>query len=230
MNSEVIPPAPIPAPSSATQTAYRTLRRMILTGALKPGEKLKIGRLREHLGTGASPIREALSLLTSDNLVDRIDQRGFRAAPMSRANFAEILGMRCVLEDMALRQSLAHRTDAWEERVVLCHHRLARTGSPQSSDREYEGRHKAFHMALLSDCPGPILRKFCSQLYDLNIRYRYLAGRGETYRHRDVSGEHAAILDAVMSGDADRASATLIGHYRETGASVAAMLDGMEPG
>ena len=65
--------------SSATRSAYVSLREMILTGKLAAGEKLKIEQLRAMLDTGASPVREALSLLTSDMLVERLDQRGFRA-------------------------------------------------------------------------------------------------------------------------------------------------------
>ena len=68
---------PASSESSATQKTYQALRGLIVTGAIKPGEKLKIEGLRQRLSTGASPIREALSLLTSDNLVERIDQRGF---------------------------------------------------------------------------------------------------------------------------------------------------------
>jgi len=83
------------ADGSATQRTYRTIRRMIVTGEVRPGEKLKIEGLRLRLDTGASPIREALSLLTSEHLVERIDQRGFRAAPTSRKNFDEILLLRC---------------------------------------------------------------------------------------------------------------------------------------
>ena len=51
---------------SVTQRTYQTLRKLIVTGVLKPGEKLKIEGLKKKLDTGASPIREALSLLTSD--------------------------------------------------------------------------------------------------------------------------------------------------------------------
>lgn len=198
---------------------------MIVTGELKPGEKLKIDRLRARLGTGTSPLREALSLLTSDNLVERIDQRGFRAAPVGLGNFEEILAMRCALEDMALRRSLASRTDDWEERVVLGHHRMMR--AQRQSPGDFEALHKAFHMALLSGCDGPILLRFCSQLYDLNIRYRFLAGSGLDYARRDVGAEHAAILDAVVAGDAEQASAALRLHYERTGAFVAAVLEGM---
>lgn len=201
---------------SATQKAYLALRQMIVTGEIKPGEKLKIEGLRERLQTGASPIREALSLLTSDNLVERLDQRGFRASPTSRANFEEILLLRCELESMALRQSIANRTQDWEENIVVCQHRLLR--AKNSERTSYEEVHKAFHMALLSKCESPILLKFCSQLYDLNIRYRYLAGSALNYKQRDVSNEHQNILGAAVDGNADQAAEHLLSHYRKTGA------------
>ena len=167
---------------SATHRAYRMLRNMIVVGELKPGEKLKIDGLRKRLDTGASPIREALSLLTSDNLVERIDQRGFRTAEVSAANFGEILKLRCVLEDLALRESIANHTEEWEEQVVLTHHRMLRA---QNDDKKnFEELHKTFHMALLANSRSPILLKFCSQLYDLNIRYRFLAGHALDYQQR----------------------------------------------
>ncbi|MDV7144717.1 GntR family transcriptional regulator [Tropicimonas sp. TH_r6] len=202
--------------ASATQKAYLALRRMIVVGELQPGEKLKIDRLRARLNTGASPIREALSLLTSDLLVERLDQRGFRAAPTSHENFVEILTLRCELEEMALRQSIANADEAWEDALVLAHHKMAREG--RGDLESFEERHKAFHMALLANCNSPILMKFCSQLYDLNIRYRYLAGNALNYQKRDVSTEHSAILEAAVDRNADLAAERLLSHYHQTGA------------
>lgn len=202
--------------TSATRSAYETLREMILKGELPAGEKLKIEQLRGLLNTGASPIREALSLLTSDMLVERLDQRGFRAAPASLANFREILSLRCNLEDMALRQSIARATSDWEEDLVLAHHRMKRA-SANNNVAAFETTHKAFHMALLSNADSPILLRYCGQLYDLNIRYRYLAAAGTNYQKRDVASEHADILDAAIAGDADAASDALMNHYRVTG-------------
>jgi len=209
--------------TSATRAAYLTLRQMILTGELAAGEKLKIEQLRSRLDTGASPVREALSLLTSDMLVERLDQRGFRAAPASLANFQEILTLRCVLEDMALRQSIERKTSDWEEAVVLAHHRMKRAVLEGGVDA-FEDAHKAFHMALLDNCESPILLRYCGQLYDLNIRYRYLAAEGTNYQKRDVSAEHEDILDATVRGDADAACSALINHYRVTGDYLAAPL------
>lgn len=199
---------------SATRAAYLSLREMILTGALPAGKKLKIEQLRTILDMGASPVREALSLLTSDMLVERIDQRGFRAAPASPANFDEILKLRCTLEDMALRQSIAQATPEWEERLVLAHHRMKR----QTGTVTFEDAHKVFHMTLLSNANSPMLERYCSQLYDLNIRYRYLAASGENYQRRDISSEHDEIFEAAIKRDGDAASAALLSHYRLTGA------------
>lgn len=201
---------------SATQKAYHALRRMIVVGELQPGEKLKIDRLRAALDTGASPVREALSLLTSDLLVERLDQRGFRAAEASQENFIEILTLRCELEGMALRQSIARADEDWEDALVLAHHKMVR--EDRTNLEAFEARHKAFHLALLANCNSPILLKFCSQLYDLNIRYRYLAGKSLDYQKRDVAAEHAAILQAAVDRDADLACERLLSHYRQTGA------------
>lgn len=210
--------------TSATQESYLKLRQLILTGDMPPGQKLKIEELRRILNTGASPVREALSLLTSDMLVDRMDQRGFRAAPVSKANFEEILMLRCALEDMALRASLARADTAWEERVVLSHHRMRR--SNRGDTEVFEAAHKAFHMALLSNANLPTLERYCAQLYDLNIRYRYLAADGPRYGERSIEQEHEDILNAALERDEDAAAAELIKHYRRTGEYLSAQMDG----
>ncbi|WP_299921660.1 GntR family transcriptional regulator [uncultured Pelagimonas sp.] len=201
--------------TSATRSAYLSIREMILTGKLPAGEKLKIEKLRTLLETGASPVREALSLLTSDMLVERIDQRGFRAAPASQANFAEILMLRCALEDMAVRQSVDNADSDWEEALVLCHHRMKKAAD--NGDGTFEDTHKAFHMALLDNCGSPMLLKYCSQLYDLNIRYRYLAAGSDSYQSRNIPAEHEDIMSAAIQRDAALAAERLITHYRLTG-------------
>lgn len=208
---------------SSTQRIFLTLRNEIITGRLAPGERLKVETLKENYGAGASPIREALSLLTSDQLVERLDQRGFRVAPTSRQQFQEILNLRCTLEDMALRQSIAAGGQSWEENLVIVHHYLNRT---DRKDAElFEERHKSFHMALLNACESPILMRFCSQLYDLNVRYRFLAGTSKSYSRRDVDAEHQAILDAALNRDIEEASRLLMDHYRSTGAFLTELIE-----
>ncbi len=200
---------------STTQRAYLALRDAILSGEIAPGERLKVETLKSTYATGASPVREALSLLTSDQLVERRDQRGFRVAQASKEQFEEILNLRCKLEDLALQTSLMKATKEWEDRLVLAHHHMSRAYNAPA--KEFEEHHKAFHMALISACESPILLRFCDQLYSLNVRYRNFAGKSKGYAKRDVAEEHNEIFQAAVDRDTTRASELLASHYRITG-------------
>ena len=200
---------------STTQRAYLALRDAILSGDIAPGEKLKVETLKNTYSTGASPVREALSLLTSDQLVERRDQRGFRVAQASKDQFEEILNLRCKLEDLAIRTSFEKGTKEWEDKLVLSHHHMCR--AYQEPSHLFEQHHKAFHMALIDACDSPILLRFCDQLYSLNVRYRNLAGKSTDYAKRDVAEEHNNIFEAAIERNADRASEQLASHYRTTG-------------
>lgn len=206
---------------SITRQAYVRLRDDIISGKLKPGQKLKIEELRKSYSVGSSPIREALSLLTSNYFVERIDQRGFKVAEVSAEEFDELLKTRCWLEGTALRESIRNGLSNWEEKVVLAAYRLTRVPRSDSGDhfianQEWEKRHKHFHMTLISACGSSYLMQFCDQLYDQNIRYRQLAGK-IAYPSRDITAEHGAIVDAALARDEELATKLLTAHYTNTG-------------
>ena len=207
--------------ASLTSQIYDRLRHDILSGALSPGKKLPIEELKDNYAIGASAIREALSLLTSDALVERIDHRGFRVSPVSREGFEELLKTRCWLEERALRESIRTGDVKWEEAIVIANFHLNRVRRARSSDRllssdEWEVRHRALHKALLAACQSTLLIRFCDHMYDLNIRYRRIAGP-EVDKTRDVDVEHAAVAEAVVARDEDRAVELLLAHYTRTG-------------
>ena len=60
--------------------------------------------------------------------------------------------------------------------------------------------------------------RFCGQLYDLNVRYRFRAGKSKSYGTRNVDAEHLAILDAAVGRNVEEASRLLMEHYQSTGA------------
>ncbi len=208
--------------TSITSQIYGRIRGDILCGALEPGQKLKIEELRRAYGSGSSPIREALSLLTSDRLVERADQRGFRVALVSVDAFEELLKTRCWLEERALSESMERGGKDWEERVVLAEYHLSRTERSASrrsfiANEDWETCHKAFHMALISACGSSILLNFCDQLYDQNVRYRHVAGK-VAYPKRDIAKEHRSIMQAALDRNTISAVAGLADHYKATGA------------
>jgi DNA-binding GntR family transcriptional regulator len=206
---------------SRTSDIYDRIRDDIICGRLAPGLKLKIDRLRDDYGVGATPIREALSLLTADGLVERLEQRGFRVAEMSDAEFGELLALRCWVEERAIRQAIATGGKEWEEGIVVARFHLSRTPRVPpdvnpAANAEYEKCHRAFHRSLVSACGSNTLLRLWNQLYNDANRYRYTA-RLSSYERPDIGAEHDEIAAAVLTRDGDLAVQRLIAHYRRTG-------------
>ncbi len=203
-----------------TQRVHRQLRSDLLLGRLAPGLKLKVQTLGATYGAGASPVREALSSLAAEGLVQRIDGRGFRAAPASVEDFDELVRARCWLEEVVLRESITAGDVAWEERLVVVRWRLSRIPRSVSAERfthnpDWEVAHAAFHQVLLSACPSATLREMAETLRERAERYRAIANVA-AYPGRDVAAEHEAIAEAALAREAATAVALLQAHYRAT--------------
>ena len=201
-------------------SVYDRMRDDLLSGGLKPGEKLRAEFLRERYNVGNSPIREALNRLSADGLVVREDKKGFHVATVSRADLLGLVKTRCWLEERALRESIAARDVEWEEQLVLAFHRLSRVPRSVSeesyaSNPEWERLHQDFHRALISACGSHWLIGFCDQLRAQADRYRQLAASA-AFRQRHEGEEHKAIMDAAIDGNADRAVELLTAHYQRT--------------
>ena len=199
---------------------YDQLRADLLGGGLEPGSKLAIEALALHYATSATPLREALNRLVSDGLVERREQRGFVVAGISADDLAEITKTRCWLEEIALRESIAAHDTAWEEALVLAHHRLAKTPRSLSEKRfednpEWEPLHRAFHRALIAGCGSRWLLNFCEQLADQHHRYRRLSAP-RAFAKRGVKSEHQQLMEAAVEGRADDAVALLRAHFERT--------------
>ncbi len=200
------------ADDSLTTQVHRRLRADLLRGVVAPGAKLKVQAIAASYGAGASPVREALSSLAAEGLVERLDQRGFRAATATVAEFDELVLARCLLEEVVLRESLSAGGQGWEEALVLAGWRLGRL---RRDDPAWEDAHTAFHQALLAACPSPTLCTMAEALREKAERYRNLANR-VAYPGRDVAAEHAAIAEAALGRDTARAIHLLREHYRST--------------
>jgi len=209
------------ADDGLTLQVHRRLRADLLNGIIAPGTKLKVQAIGAAYGAGASPVREALSSLAAEGLVQRIEGRGFRAAPATVQEFDELVRARSWLEEVVLRESLRAGDAAWEDMLVVARwrlHRLART------DTAWEATHAAFHRALLAACPSTTLRDMAETLREKAERYRAIA-RTVTYPERDTAAEHEAIAEAALARDAVQAIALLQDHYRCTARFVRDALD-----
>lgn len=208
------------ASTTVASSVYDQMRLDILTGGLRPGEKLRSEFLRDRYHAGISPVREALNRLATERLVCREDQRGFHVAGVSKADLIELTKTRCWVDEIALRESIKLGDDAWEEKIVVAFHRLSRT--PRSSadltyafNAKWEGLHRDFHNALIASCGSHWLLSFCEQLVDQADRYRQLAA-AVSYPKRNERNEHQELMEAALDRDADRAASIQCAHIRKT--------------
>ncbi|CAM5784394.1 FCD domain-containing protein [Ottowia pentelensis] len=214
------------AATRSSSDVARSVRADILSGARKPGERVPLDGLKAALGVSLSPIREGLSQLVAEGLLIPAGQRGYRVAPVSVAEYQDIMGRRIDLECMALAASIARGGEDWEVALVAAFQRLMNFESKRWLADElgaWEQRHAAFHQTLISACGSPILLGFCAQLHDMADRYRrVLMSTHEP--DRDVSVEHQAMYQAALAHDAPRACAVLREHIERTGQTVLRMM------
>ncbi|NKN37340.1 GntR family transcriptional regulator [Agrobacterium sp. a22-2] len=208
------------SPATRATSIYERLKADILSASLEPGRKLQLRFLMEHYDAGQTPLREALNRLTTEDLVIGKEQRGFFVKPISLEELGELTKTRCWVEGLALRESIANAAPAWEEELLVAHHRLDRAPRSLNPDRfesnpEWERLHRAFHAQLIAGCGSRPLIGFCEQLADRLNRYRALSSR-KAFRVRKVSQEHADILKAVMDHDTEGAVRLLQRHYEQT--------------
>jgi len=206
-------------PPTRASTVYERLHDDIITGALQPGAKLRVKELIEKYNTGNSPLREALNRLSSNGMVRREENRGFRVPSASTEELMELTRTRCWVEEIALRESINNGGAGWEERIVLAYHWLSRAARSEedidSTSPDWEAHHREFHQALISACKSQLLMDFCSELSQRSFRYRNLVEVVE-YRDRHELEEHNELQEAALSRNADRAVELLKKHYTVT--------------
>ncbi|TAL79604.1 MAG: GntR family transcriptional regulator [Burkholderiaceae bacterium] len=188
------------ASQTTASTIYLRLRRDILRGLLKPGERLRVQEVAKHYGVGTIPTREALSRLSAELLVLYAEQRGFAVAPISRESLEDLTRARVWTAEVALREAVRNGDAAWEERVVLSYHRLSKVPRYESTEppllnTAYDPPHREFHLQIFSGCGSQWMVEACMRLFDHAERYRNLS------RHMAImprEKEHREIVDAVL--------------------------------
>src|SRR3954470_15623512 len=110
---------------SLTASVANALQRDIVSGRYRPGEKLPIVKLAKSYGVSPGAVREALSRLISESLVEFNEQRGFRTAPVSQASLMDIARTRVLIDAHALREAVRLGDVDWEADVLAMQHRLA---------------------------------------------------------------------------------------------------------
>ena len=201
-----------PPPSSLTESAYIALRDEIVSCRLKPGMRVKIADLCNHLGTNLSAVREALARLLADGLVISEPQKGFQIAPISSKDLSDLAFARLEVDLHCLRAAMAHGGLDWETRLVAALHRIRRTdvhadGDPHTLNDDFLKAAERYFEALMSAGANQWLLRVRQQLYTQYERYRRMTMIG--YPDRDMYNEFNLLTEAVLAGNQPLAEARL---------------------
>jgi DNA-binding GntR family transcriptional regulator len=174
------------------------IREMILDGTFTPGERLIEGHIAEQLGVSRNPVREAIRSLEATGLVEVIPRKGAHVSRIDVEEVRQIQELRSVIEPLAAELAAKRRTDGDIRRLSECIDRgLAAT---KSGDKVLAAAwHRDFHIALEQAAQNPYIERALSPLRQ---RTELVFSVLQEERGEITWKEHAAIRDAVASGDA----------------------------
>lgn len=194
--------------------AVETLQELIVTGALAPGEPLRLAPLSERLDMSMMPIREALRILESLGLVDQQRRRGARVSLFSLRDLVDTYRARIRLETLAVELAAERFTTehAQSARLHLDHQCAA---AARGALQESRKAHTAFHFSIYEAAESEWLIRLITPLWVNSERYRMLSlpHRGAV---KDRRQEHQRILDACIQGNARVAARELHEHLAKT--------------
>jgi len=193
---------------------YNQIKDHIIDGILTPGQKLKIDFLKQQLGVGHSPIREALSRLTASGLVEAQDNKGFRVAKISKEDIHDTYKTFFQIEMLALKQAMESGDDTWESGIVAALHHLSLIENKKEPVlyHVWAERNYAFHLALISGCNSPLLLQIRT---DVRHRFERYGRMSFNLAHTKLElnhQEHMKLAQAVLSRDIELVT-TLMEHH-----------------
>jgi len=167
-----------PRKKTKATNVYDLLRQDILNGQILAGERLQIEILKNRYQVGATPLREALSRLVANGLVQIEEQCGFKVAPISLEELYDLYQVRIDIEAKALALSLQNGGDEWEAEVVASWYKYKKyLLQDQENNFEvaiWDELQKNFQYSLIKACNSPWLIKIRNSLQDQAARYRFV--------------------------------------------------------
>lgn len=182
---------------------FMALRKAILTGKLKPGERLMEIPLADQLGVSRTPVREAIHKLELEGLVTMIPRRGAQVAQISEKGLKDVLEVRRALDTFCAELACERMSDEEMERLkAAC---KAFENATKTKDTTVIAKADvAFHDIIIKSTGNERLIATINNLAEQVYRYRFEYIKDDT-QHARLIEEHRQLMDAILSRDPERA-------------------------
>lgn len=208
---------------TASTRAYTELRSLILRQKLRPGERTSVAALAERMGIGRTPVKEAVTRLATEGLLEVSDRRGTYVPIISEADIVEMFALRRLLEGYAadLIAKKDGELDLSEpQRALETMAAISRVGIQTIKQRrEFIETDVRFHAEIIALAGVSRLNRMYG-LLDLHVQIAVYLAAPDREAMRLRQHEHEAIYAALVTRDAARLTTSLDQHARSVEQSV----------
>ena len=183
---------------------FNTLRKAILTGQLRPGERLMEVHLANKLGVSRTPIREAIRKLELEGLVIMIPRRGAEVAQITEKSLKDVLEVRRTLDVLSVELACERISEEEKEQLkAACDEfEQATKGKDASVIAKADVR---LHDIIVDATGNQRLKQLVNNLSEQMYRYRFVYIKDES-QHEKLIAEHREIYEGILAGDKQRAA------------------------
>jgi DNA-binding GntR family transcriptional regulator len=200
--------------ASLHNTVVSRLRDMIIEGRIAVGERIHEGQLCELLGISRTPLREALKVLASEELVDLVPGRGAMVRQPTWKEVHDMMDVLAHLEQMAGPLTCQNASDEQIHEVRRLHDEML--GFYAARDRlRYFKTNQRIHSMLIALTGNEPLCMVHNILLTRMKRIRYIGDRTEE-TWADAVADHEEMIAALEARDGQRLSAALADHVMES--------------
>ena len=197
-------------PATAAQQVLESLRHGLVSGMLRPGQRVTQEDVAVRMGVSVAPVREALRVLEQEGQLVYRPRRGYFVTELRIEDLEEIYELRRVLEERLARLALPELDDESLARVRAAAEDCEVAGESADVARELAAN-RQFHFGLLECADQPHTMRVIRLLWDSTEAYRAIYYNSAAERRRAAKA-HRRILAAVAARDADRLVAELDAH------------------
>ena len=202
--------ADVQGPATTQQHALDGLRRAIVDGRLRPGQRVLQEDIAEGLGVSVAPVREALRVLEQEGQVTYRPRRGYFVTELRVADVEEIYELRRVLEERAVSHVLPSLAADALDRITRAAKDCVDAARAGDVAAELEANRR-FHFAMFESPDQVHAMRLIRLLWESTEAYRAMYYNSPQER-RHAARAHDRIIAAVRRGDADALVAELDAH------------------